>query len=42
MIIKIIYWVYTVAAIVYTTFYMLAIDTIIESTKKTLLYIQLY
>lgn len=38
MIRKIIYWVYTVAAIVYAVFYMLAIDSIIESTKTFLIY----
>jgi hypothetical protein len=38
MIKKIIYWVYTVAAIVYAVFYMLAIDSIIESTKTFIIY----
>lgn len=35
---KIIYWIYTVAAIVYTAFYMLSIDSIIESVKTFLIY----
>lgn len=38
MITKIIYWIYTVTAIVYTTFYMLAIDSIVENTKTFLIY----
>lgn len=38
MITRIIYWVYTVAAIVYTTFYMLAIDSIVETMKTFLIY----
>lgn len=38
MITRILYWAYTVAAIVYAVFYMLAIDSIIESTKTFLIY----
>lgn len=38
MITRIIYWVYTVAAIVYTTFYMLAIDSIVETMKTFFIY----
>lgn len=38
MITRIIYWVYTVVAIVYVVFYMLAIDSIVENTKTFLIY----
>lgn len=38
MIRNIIYWVYTVAAIVYTVFYMLAIDSIVRNMKTFIIY----
>ena len=38
MIRKIIYWVYTVVSIVYTVFYMLSIDSIVENIKTFIIY----
>ena len=38
MIRNIIYWIYTVAAIVYTSLYMLSIDSLVENIKTFLIY----